>query len=89
MKTKTEIHDFYCQKCGEKVYSLPRKISHKYQKHHYKKLWCWKCQLDLNCVECRSDEEVQEFKAKWLAGEYKEEVEKTIEYSNTQNLIWS
>ena len=83
--TKTEEHDVYCMKCGEKIYSLPRKVSHKYQKHHYKKLWCWKCHEELNAVECRSDKEVQEFKEKWQAGEYKEEVTKTLEFFNNKN----
>ena len=68
--TRTEEHDFYCMKCGEKIYSLPRKVSHKYQKHHYKRLWCWRCHEELNAVECRSDVEIKEFKeprlmAKW------------------------
>ena len=88
--TCRETHDFYCSKCGEKIYSLPRKTSHKYQKHHMKKLWCWKCHQELNCIECRTDEEVKEFKAKWKNGDYQEEVQKSIEFfNNPKNNIWS
>ena len=82
MKTKTEIHDFYCIKCGEKALSLPRKISHKYQKHHFKKLWCYHCGQEINTVECRNDQEVKEFKDKWDAGEYKQIVEESLAILN-------
>ena len=76
--TKTEEHDFYCIQCGKKALSLPRKISHKYQKHHYKKLWCYHCGCTINTVECRNDEEVKEFKEKWLNGDYQEEIKDSL-----------
>ncbi len=86
MKVKTEMHSFYCPNCGEKIYDLPRPVSHQYQKHHKKKLWCWKCHNTLNAVECRNDIEVYEFKQKFENGDYKEEVIESLTYTQENNI---
>ena len=88
-KLKNEIHVFYCMKCGSKNLSLSRPTSHQYRKHHRKKLWCWKCKEEVNCVECRTDSEVAEFKEKFEAGEYQKELEESLQYIKNENKVWS
>ena len=87
MRGKVEMHDFYCPKCAEKIYTLPRQVNHKYQKHHRKKLWCWKCRLELNCIEVRNDTEAKEFKELWKAGTFKEEVANSINYNIKSGVV--
>lgn len=82
MRNRNEIHDFYCIKCGNKVLSLPRQVSHQYKKHHMKKLWCYKCKCEINCVECKNDQEAYDFREKWLAGDYLEAVEESLKECN-------
>ena len=89
MKIKNEIHDFYCMKCGNKVYSIPRPVSHQYKKHHRKKLWCPWCGMTLNCVECRNDSEIYDFKMMFEDGEFEEELKESLTHIEEENKIWS
>jgi len=77
---KMELHSFFCLKCGKKVYELMRPVSHQYEKHHRKALYCPWCCATLNCIECRNDEEVYEFKEAYNNGEYIEEMEESINF---------
>lgn len=83
-----EPHSFYCIKCGNRGLDIQRKVNHKHSKHHRKKLWCPWCKMEMNHVECRNDLEVQEFKEKWAAGEYKQEVETSLNTIQKENLMW-
>lgn len=89
MKTvrNMELHSFYCMNCGEKTYELMRPKNHKYGKHHRKSLYCPHCHLTLNCIECRNDQEVFEFKEAYLAGEYKEEATISINHTSIKNKL--
>lgn len=84
-----EAHDFYCIKCGNKGLSLQRKINHKHGKHHRKKLWCPYCKMEVNHIECRNDTEVAEFKEQWIKGEYKTELEESLNTIAKEKLVWS
>ena len=84
-----EQHKFFCPKCGQENYSLSRNIGHKYSKFHRKKLWCYHCKQELNCIECRTDMEIQEFKEKWAAGEFEDEVAESIRLMEEHKKIWS
>lgn len=75
-------HDFYCILCGRKGIPVARGSEKIREKHHRKKLYCIFCKQEVNHIECRSDEEVQEFRLAFEAGEYKEEAEKSREYLN-------
>ncbi len=86
---KVEYHNFYCMNCGQKTFSLPRPVSHKYSKHHRKALWCPYCKIMVNCIECKNDSEVYDFKEKFYAGEYKEEAKVSIDYLKKQELIFT
>lgn len=78
MRNTYDIHEFYCMKCGQKNMSLQRKVNHKHAKHHRKKLWCWHCKCTINCIECKNDQEVAEFKSNWQNGYYEEELKNSL-----------
>ena len=84
-----EEHTFWCIKCGKQNFPLQRKVNHRHGKHHRKKLWCINCKQEINCVECRNDDEVAEFKEKFAAGEYADELKESLEYIKKENKIWS
>lgn len=87
---KYSEHSFYCMKCGKKMMGLPRKDGHNYGKHHRKRLWCPWCKTEVNAVECRNDSEVYDFRIAFEAGEYKEELEESLDYvSKDKNILWS
>lgn len=75
---KIDIHDFYCLHCGNKVYSCVRPQAKRRERLHRKKLYCPWCKVTLNCVECRDDQDVFEFKTAFENGEYKEECKLSI-----------
>lgn len=54
-----------------------------------KKLWCWHCKEEMNCVECKNDEEVKEFKNNFLAGKYLKEVERSTRVTQREQLMWA
>ena len=45
--------DFYCTKCGKKTIPLARKVCMTREKGHLKKLYCYHCKREVNCVEVR------------------------------------
>lgn len=89
MRNTYDVHEFYCMKCGQKNMSLQRKVNHKHAKHHRKKLWCWHCKQEVNCIECKNDQEVQEFLENFKAGKYQEELENSIKVIEQEKRIWA
>lgn len=67
-----EFHSFYCPICGNKAFDLPRQRSHFHEKGHLKDLYCPICKTTRQCVECKDDAEVYEFKEAFLNGDYQE-----------------
>ena len=84
-----ESHTFWCIQCGNRGIDLQRKVNHRHSKHHRKKLWCPTCKMEVNHVECRNDAEIEEFKEKFAAGEYAEELEESLRFIEQENLPWS
>lgn len=75
---KIDIHDFYCISCGCKAGSCVRPQSKRRERFHRKKLYCPWCQTTVNCVECRNDEEVYEFKQAFEEGLFEAEAQRSI-----------
>ena len=48
---KIIVHDFYCTKCGSKGINVPRIKGKLREPGHLKKLFCLKCQEEVNHVE--------------------------------------
>ena len=79
-------HTFWCINCGKQALPLLRPNSKIRERFHRKRLYCYHCQNVINCIECKSDEEVQEFKALFEQGEFKQEAEESLEF-NSKELI--
>lgn len=46
-------NEFYCCKCGNKGFSIPRKKGKQREAGHLKKLWCLNCKQETNHAECK------------------------------------
>lgn len=74
------IHSFYCMNCGKMAMELPRKKGFQYERFHRKKLYCPYCKTEINCVECKNDDDVFEFRENFLNGAYEDEKEKSLDF---------
>ena len=59
---------------------LFRKRGFQHERFHRKKLYCPYCKLELNCIECKNDEDVYEFKENFEKGVYENEVKDSLHY---------
>jgi len=59
-----EGHEFYCTECGKKGIPLPRQKGRAREKGHIKHMWCVNCRKRTAHIECRSDLEIAEIRAK-------------------------
>ena len=75
---KTDLHDFYCIKCGNKGIPVMRKRSHNHGKFHRKKLYCLHCKEEVNHVECKNEFEVYEFLEDFRNGVFEDEAKAYI-----------
>ena len=73
-------HDFYCLNCGKKTITLMRKIGKQKERFHRKKLFCPWCKNDVNAVECKTQQDVDEFLDKYNKGEFVEEAKESMNY---------
>ena len=77
---KYEMHDFYCMNGGKKNISLMRKVGRQKERFHRKKLFCPWCKNDVNAIECKTPQDVNEFLDKFNKGEFIEEAKESMEY---------
>lgn len=49
------LSNFYCTKCGSKNFPIFRKVGQEKESGHLKKLYCLKCQKEVNMVEIKED----------------------------------
>ena len=78
MARKIAMHSFYCIKCGNKSYDLPRNQGHKHKKFHRKKLYCPNCKIECNHIECQNEEDIYNFKLDYEDGVFAEEAEESV-----------
>ena len=55
-----KTHRFFCIKCGNEGIPIARKQGHKHERFHRKKLYCPFCKVEINHIECQTDEDVYE-----------------------------
>ena len=72
------LHDFYCINCGNKGIELMRKQGFKRGEMHRKKLYCIHCKTEVNHIECKTFEEIEEFKINFENGVYKDEAKESL-----------
>ncbi len=86
-----ESHDFYCINCGKKGIPISRKSGHQHGAFHRKAMYCPYCKHTINHIECRNQEEKEQFINDFLAGKYKEEAELGLlwekEHPRYQNIL--
>lgn len=75
-------HDFYCINCGEKGIPLTRRQSNQHKAFHRKLMYCWHCKHTVNHIECRNQEEKEEFLKNFAAGMYLEEAAEELKYES-------
>ena len=73
-----EAHKFYCLACGSEGLPLQRKQGQKREKFHRKKLYCPHCKNTVNHIECKTMEEVEEFKIEFSKGVYENEAKESL-----------
>ena len=72
-KSKTEVHRFFCMNCGREGIPLSRRISGQKERFHRKKLYCIYCRQEVNHVECKTEQDVMDFKINFENGVYENE----------------
>lgn len=80
MGKSEKSHDFYCINCGKKGIPLIRKVGFQRNKFHRKKLYCIYCKTEVNHVECRNQDEIDQFLKDFQNGAYKDEAKKSLSY---------
>lgn len=78
MAKNYKTHRFFCIKCGNEGIPLARKQGHKHERFHRKKLYCPHCQMEINHVECQTDEDVYNFRLDFEEGVFADEVEESV-----------
>lgn len=79
-RSSININSFYCLNCGNKGLDLPRKTSLQHGKFHRKKLYCIYCKEEVNHIECKTPEDIEEFKKNFENGVYKDEAKESLDY---------
>lgn len=77
-RTRIIFHSFYCIKCGNKSYDLPRKQGHKHERFHRKKLYCPSCKIEINHVECQNEDDIYNFKLDFEEEVFIDEVKESL-----------
>ena len=78
-----EEHKFFCLNCGRPGIPIRRKLGQQHEAFHRKKLYCPWCKVTINHIECRNDEEVQEFLERFQKGEYQDEAKESLVVSRS------
>lgn len=74
------LSDFYCLKCGQKLYPIPRPRGNQRGKLHRKILYCPNCQVELNCIEIKTQSELEQFKEDFQNGKYEQEAADSMDF---------
>ena len=78
MAKNYQTHRFFCIKCGKEGIPLARKQGHKHERFHRKKLYCPYCKMEINHVECQTDEDVYNFRVDFEEGVFVDEIEESL-----------
>lgn len=79
-------HSFYCIRCGNKGIPLMRKQGFQHERMHRKKLYCMFCKEEVNHVECKSLDDVAEFKKNFENGVYRDEAEESVSHGRNSGV---
>ncbi len=75
-----EEHSFFCLKCGNKGIPVQRKRGFQHADNHRKKLYCIHCKEEVNHIECKTFEDIINFKEDFQNGVYFNEAEESVSF---------
>jgi hypothetical protein len=73
-------HSFYCICCGNRGIPLMRKQGFQHERFHRKKLYCPFCKQEVNHIECKTLEDIEEFQKNFVNGVYRDEAEESLAF---------
>ena len=73
-------HSFYCVACGSRGIPIQRNQGFQHQGMHRKKLYCVICKQEVNHVECKTLDEVEEFRYNFENGVYMDEAKESLSF---------
>lgn len=76
----SERRDFFCLNCGKQNMPIYRNSGRAKEKGHRKKLYCPWCKEEVNHIECRTQEDIEQFKQDFEVGLFAEEAAASIQY---------
>lgn len=84
----TNNSEFYCLNCGKRGIPIMRKVGKQKADKHRKKMYCPYCRLTLNHIEIKNYEDKLQFLEDFKAGNYQEEAQESIQYTQAENKNW-
>lgn len=86
-RRKDAENKFFCLNCGQESMPILRNRGYQHEDFHRKKLWCYRCKLEINHIECKTLEDIEIFKDNFSKGLYKEEAEQSIIKSKEDSIL--
>ena len=82
-------NEFYCTQCGNRGFSIPRKIGKEREAGHLKKMYCLNCHKEQNFVECKpfTKYDKKDFIVEFEYGNFSEEGNRIRTYGELRGLI--
>jgi hypothetical protein len=86
---KTIISDLYCTACGSRGIPIPRKKGAEREGGHLKKLFCLKCQKEVNHVECKGSYTYNDFLFEFENHNFDENGNRIRTYGQLKELVYN
>ena len=88
-KATIVMSEFYCTRCGQKGLPIWRKKGGEREAGHLKKIFCLKCQEEVNHVECKSwtKYDYDDFKIEFEYGNFDESGQRKMTYGQLKEAI--
>ena len=71
---------FLCLNCGQEGIPLVRNRGQQRKRFHRKKMYCIHCQSTVNHIECKTEEEIKQFKEDFAKGVYENEAKESLDF---------
>lgn len=80
-------NECFCVQCGKSM-PVMRPTCNYREKGHRKKMYCPYCKVVINHIDCRNQEQIDQFKLDFAKGKYKDEAIASIEYTDALHSVW-
>lgn len=82
-KSNYSEHSFWCINCGNRGIPLARPQGFQHKRMHRKKLYCTFCKGEVNHIECKTLEDIEDFKYNFQNGAYVDEAKESLSFSGS------